>query len=293
MKISAFPKCWIEDISEGRMSLFEWIETSTQLECEGLEMYPDFLKELTPEYLSGIRQAIESRGMKVSMMCHSPDFTVPKDELPAQIEKQCRMIRATAELGGGFCRILSGQRRPDLDTEETIKQVVNCIEKCLPEAEKNHVVLSMENHFKDGYWKYPEFAQKQDIFLKIIDQIDSPFFGVQYDPSNAIVAGEDPLNLLDKVLYRIKTMHASDRYLQSGFKLDDVMLSIAQTGYPKNLLHGVVGKGLNNFPVIFEKLSSIGYDGWVSIEDGINGMEEMKESVDFLKKMREEYFSGQ
>jgi sugar phosphate isomerase/epimerase len=128
--------------------------------------------------------------------------------------------------------------------------------------------------------------------MKIINQIDSSYFGVQYDPSNAIVAGEDPLELLDKVLHRVKTMHASDRYLEDGYRLDDVMLSIAQTGYPSNLLHGVVGKGLNDYPAIFEKLSSIKYNGWVSIEDGINGIEEMKASVDYLKEMRREYFSS-
>lgn len=292
MKISAFPKCWIEDISEGRMSLFEWINISEMLECDGLELYPQFLAEHTSSYLSKVRNAIESKGMVVSMMCHSPDFTVPKDELQAQIEKQKEMIRATAELGGYSCRILSGQRRPGLDTEETIKQVVDCIEECLPEAEKCDIVLSMENHYKDGYWKYPEFAQKMDIFMAVVNQIDSPYFGVQYDPSNTIVAGEDPIELLDKVLGKVKTMHASDRYLQEGHTFEEVLASIEKVGYPSYLNHGVVGKGMNNYPLIFEKLSASGYDGWVSIEDGINGMDEMKESVDFLKKMREKYFSS-
>jgi sugar phosphate isomerase/epimerase len=201
------------------------------------------------------------------------------------------MIRVAAELGGGFCRTLSGQNRPGLDRETTVRQIVYAIKKCLPTAEQYGVVLTMENHFKDGYWKYPEFAQKQDVFMEIIDQIDSPWFGVQYDPSNTIVAGEDPIVFLDRVLPRVKTMHASDRYLEKGHKLDEVMHSIAQTGYPKHLMHGVVGKGLNNYPLIFKKLAESGYSGWVSIEDGINGMDEMKDSVDFIKVMRERYFS--
>jgi sugar phosphate isomerase/epimerase len=51
----------------------------------------------------------------------------------------------------------------------------------------------MENHYKDSYWRYPEFAQKMDIFTAIIEQIDSPWFGINYDPSNTLLAGEDPL----------------------------------------------------------------------------------------------------
>ena len=53
----------------------------------------------------------------------------------------------------------------------------------------------MENHYKDGTWRYPEFAQPEDIFLEIIEQIDSPYFGVQYDPSNAFVGGFDPVRV--------------------------------------------------------------------------------------------------
>jgi len=29
-----------------------------------------------------------------------------------------------------------------------------------PVARENDIVLGMENHYKDGYWKYPEFARR-------------------------------------------------------------------------------------------------------------------------------------
>jgi sugar phosphate isomerase/epimerase len=51
------------------------------------------------------------------------------------------------------------------------------------------------------------------------------------------------------------------------------------------LLHGVTGKGLNNYPEIFRRLSESGYSGWISIEDGMNGMGEMRESLLFLQEM--------
>ena len=61
-------------------------------------------------------------------------------------------------------------------------------------------------------------------------------------------------------------------------------------GYPDKLQHGVTGKGMNDYDAIFSILSAAGYDGWVSIEDGMNGMEEMRESLRFLHGMREKYF---
>ena len=51
------------------------------------------------------------------------------------------------------------------------------------------------------------------------------YFGVQYDPSNAIVAGDNPVALLEAVADRVVSMHASDRYLEPGASLADLRQS--------------------------------------------------------------------
>jgi sugar phosphate isomerase/epimerase len=204
------------------------------------------------------------------------------------------MIRVTRKLGGpgAVCRVLSGQRYPEVSWEQGREWVVGAIEQLLPVAKEYDVVLGMENHYKDGFWTYPEFAQKMDRFIGIVDAIaDRSHFGVQYDPSNAIVAGDDPLELLTQVADRVVSMHASDRYVEAGTTLEDLRQSDGTLGYSANLRHGVTGKGLNDYDAIFSVLARHGYRGWVSIEDGMNGMEEMAESLQFLRCMSDRYFS--
>ena len=46
---------------------------------------------------------------------------------------------------------------------------------------------------------------------------------------------------------------------------------------------GVIGRGLNDYDAIFRELSGVGFDGWISIEDGVNGIDELHESVAFLR----------
>jgi sugar phosphate isomerase/epimerase len=151
----------------------------------------------------------------------------------------------------------------------------------------------MENHYKDGFWEYPEFAQRQDVYYRIIDAIEErEFFGVQYDPSNAIVAGEDPLELLDRVAERVVSMHASDRYLEPGHSLEELRQADGSLGYSPLLKHGVTGKGLNDYDAIFRKLAAVNYRGWISIEDGMNGLDEMRESLEFLHRKVAEHFPG-
>lgn len=285
-RLSAFPKCYIEDLCGGKMDLFDWIRQSQELGAQGLELYDGFLQERSSSYLAKVRNAIEATGQICSMLCYSSDFTHPDaDFRRREVQKQNEAIDLTQALGGTHCRILSGQKRPDVSRQDGIRWVVESIRQALEHAERRQVVLAMENHFKDSFWTWPEFAQQGDVFLEIIDQIDAanPWFGVQYDPSNALVAGDDPIELLEQVKRRVVTMHASDRYLLPGHSLDEMKQQDGTLGYPKFLIHGVTGRGTNDYDAIFGKLREVGFQGWISIEDGMNGMQEMADSIAFLR----------
>ena len=225
MKIAAFPKCYLDEISLHRtMSVFDWIEQAQQLGAEGLEMYEGFFWSLDDAYIDSIGEAIEAAGFAMPMLCCSPDFTDPDPAARQRaVEREAQMIGITRRLGGpgAVCRVLSGQRRRGVSVEQGLEWVVECIQECIAIAEEHDIVLGLENHYKDGYWQYPEFAQKAEIFVQLLENIPrQKHFGVQYDPSNALVAGDDPVELLRQVADRVVTMHASDRFLLEGTTLE-------------------------------------------------------------------------
>jgi sugar phosphate isomerase/epimerase len=294
-KLSAFPKCYLDQIAgERSMSVFDWIEQAKSLDADGLEMYEGFFPGLDNASIDRVGEAISSAGFAMPMLCCSPDFTHPDPEArESAVDRQAVMIHITRRLGGerAVCRVLSGQRYPGLSVSEGLDRVVPCIEASLVVAREANVVLGLENHYKDGFWTYPEFAQKREVFLALLDAIpDRAHFGVQYDPSNALVAGDDPVALLEAFADRVVSMHASDRYLAEGTSLDDLRQSDGTLGYSSNLRHGVTGQGLNDYESIFRILAENGYRGWISIEDGMNGMEEMAESLAFLRRMVARHF---
>ena len=237
-RISLFPKCYFDQLVDGHMSFEGWIRDAATLGGEGIEHYDGWFRSLEPADVDPIVKAMEETGQITSMLCFSPDFTHPDpDERRRQVERQKGAIDLTARLGARHCRTLSGQRHPGMSRAEGISRTLDGIRRSLDYAAKRGVVLCMENHYKDGTWRYPEFAQPEDIFLEIIGRIDSPFFGVQYDPSNAVVGGFDPVAVLDKVKDRVVTMHASDRYLAPGATLDDLKTADGSAGYAAALKH--------------------------------------------------------
>jgi sugar phosphate isomerase/epimerase len=291
-RISLFPKCYFDDLVDGRMSFEQWIHDAATLGGEGVEHYDGWFRSFAPADVDPIIRAMEETGQITSMLCFSPDFTHPDPaERARQVERQKAAIDLTARLGARHCRTLSGQRHPGMSRSDGIARTLDGIRRSLEYAEQRDVVLCMENHYKDGTWRYPEFAQPEDIFLEIIGQIESPCFGVQYDPSNAVVGGFDPVAFLDKVKDRVVTMHASDRYLAPGATLDDLKTADGATGYASALKHGETGKGMNDYDAIFRILASVGFDGWISIEDGMNGLDEIARSAEFLKAKRAKYYA--
>jgi sugar phosphate isomerase/epimerase len=297
MPLAAFPKCYLDMLCvEHSLTPEQWIDMAAdQLDVDGLEFFTGFLDLDNPESNEPLRKRVEDRGLTIPMLCYSPDFTKPDPaERQIEIENQKKAIKVASVLGATYCRVLSGQRRPELTIETGVGYAAECIKACLPYAAKLGITLILENHYKDSFWSFPEFAQKRDAFLALVKAVgEAPNFGVNYDPSNAVVAGDDPYELLEQVKHRVKTMHASDRYFEGGATFEDLkqMDAHPMQGYASILKHGIIGRGMNDYDRIFSILAGVGFNGWVSIEDGQDpevGMEHLRLSADFLRaKMKQ------
>lgn len=290
MPLAVYPKCFLKAlIVERTMTLDDWIAlVRRDLDVDGLEFHPGFTPN-TPKERRRLRDSLEAVGLSIPMMCPAPDFIQPdatrrRQEVTAQIH----VIEATAELGGRFCRVLSGQWKPGVSREDGLAMAAESIAACLATAAQHGICLVLENHYKATLWEYPEFAQRREDFLELLSRIPvSSNFGVNFDPSNAVIAGDDPVALLQEVKSRVVTMHASDRYFEGGGveelrKLD----RDPRQGYAPFLRHGVIGRGCVDYDRIFSILRESGFAGWISIEDGEDpavGMQHLRESAQFLR----------
>ena len=128
-KLAVFPKAFMQALcKDGTMLVEEWINLAVKLDIDGLEWYAGFLQMADKRNWAMFRKMVEDQGKVIPMMCCSPDFTHPDKKFrDKEIEKEKHWIDMTHALGGGYCRVLSGQRRPELTIDKGIQLAADCI----------------------------------------------------------------------------------------------------------------------------------------------------------------------
>ena len=118
-KLAAFPKAYMDQLTlTGEMTLAQWFDICKDLKVDGTELYCNFKELQDASNWSNIKNQAQDRGLPIPMLCCSPDFTHQDPGFRRQeIENEKRMIDMAAGLGAKFCRVLSGQRRPEISID--------------------------------------------------------------------------------------------------------------------------------------------------------------------------------
>ena len=144
LKLSAFPKCYLERSPAADDVRVRLDRDGEALDCDGLEMYEGFFTSSNRAISIRSRDAIRAAGSRCRCSAARPDFTNPDaDARKRAIEKEAAMVRVARRLGGPrtVCRVLSGQRYPDVCREQGLEWCVECIDAVLPVARECDVIL--------------------------------------------------------------------------------------------------------------------------------------------------------
>ena len=268
MKLSCLPVSFFQEIISGRMKLNEWAGIGAEAGLDAVDLSILFLPELTPSAARAVRHQIQSAGMRVAMLTTYPDFTHP-DATQRQIEldKECHAVSLAAELGAELIRVTAGQAHPETGLEEGTRWAVEGLQRLAERTKGEGVHLVYENHAKPGAWQYTDFSQPPAIFLEILSKVENPELGVNFDVGNATAFADDPLEILEQILPRLTSVHASD------------------TSTRGQLNHTLLGTGLTPYHEIFLRLKRAGWDGWICMEEAsYRGREGVFLAADFIRE---------
>ncbi len=250
-------------VLERTMEPPEWFEIAAGLGLEATEVHDRYLRSYEPRYLEELAEQIRNRGLAVSQVIGAADLTNPDPEQrDVALTATRKNLDAAAILGATCVRLTAGQEHTGQSHADGVRLAVDGMQRALEYAETKGVYLAFENHYKDYFWPEPDFSRHTATFLEILDSIRDTAIKVNFDCSNQVVNGEDPVALLRQVRGYVVHVHCSDR--------------VAPNAYP----HAVTGEGVVDFPTIFGLLREIGYAGWLSVEyGGDEGLDGLRRSI--------------
>ncbi|MDB5392219.1 MAG: sugar phosphate isomerase/epimerase [Planctomycetaceae bacterium] len=175
-----------------KMTMLEFIDKCAEYNLDGCELTSYWFPEtITPDYLMQIKQRAFRLGLDISGTAIRNDFCLPAGaERDKWLAHTRDWINYSATFGAPVIRVFAGNVAKDSNEAEAVERCVAGLRESLEHAAKQGVFLALENH--------GGITATADQLLKIVKQVDSPWFGVNFDSGNFSTGG-DPYEQLARI----------------------------------------------------------------------------------------------
>ncbi|MBS7007982.1 sugar phosphate isomerase/epimerase family protein [Anaerostipes sp.] len=238
---------------------------------------------LTEEKAAEIKELCASKNVEISSLAYYPNTMDPDlEKRQGYIEHLYHLIDASAMLDVNMITTFVG-RDPAKNVDENMKLVKEVWPPIVKYAEKKSVKIAIENCpmlFTEDEWPGGQNIMTTPAnWRKVFDIIDSPNFGINYDPSHFVWQMIDYITPMYEFRDRIFHVHYKDIKIYED-KLADVGTMATPLEYMSPKLPGL---GDVDWGRYVSALTDIGYTGntCIEVEDKAfeNNLEDAKKAV--------------
>ena len=196
------------------------IEDAARLGFDGVEILHRQMADESPAYVNKLKQLAFRNGLALPMLSIHQDFISDvAEERQKDVAHTIRCIELASRLGIPSIRLNSGRwntiksfddlmkvkgDEPPIKgytEEDAFRWCIEGIQACLPAAEKNGVLLALENHWG--------LTTKTENLLRIHKAVASPWLGINMDTGNFAV---DPYPEIEKLAPHASIVQAKTYY---------------------------------------------------------------------------------
>ena len=223
------------------------INKAAELDLDGVEILHRQMSSEEKPYLQNLKRHAFIQGLDLYALSIHQDFVSPDtDERNKNIDHTIHCIELAYDLGIPAIRLNSGRWGtiksfdelmqhggdepvlPGYTEDDAFDWIIGSIEKCLPFAEKNGVILGLENHW--GLTNSPKGVNR------IVSAIDSNWLMVTMDCGNFL---DDPYKKLEQISPQAALVHAKTYYgggewytLELDYvRIADILRAVGFNGY--------------------------------------------------------------
>jgi sugar phosphate isomerase/epimerase len=213
-----------------------------------------------------VNQTMQKTGVEISGLGYYPNPLAPDaDEAAVAVGHIRKVIVAAQLLGVGVVNTFVG-RDWTRTVDDNWPRFLEVWQPLIQFAEDHDVRIGIENCpmlFTDDEWPGGKnLAHSPVVWRRMFDEIPSPNFGLNYDPSHLIWQQMDYLRPIHEFAERIFHVHAKDAKIQRE-RLDEegILANPLKWHIPK-----LPGLGDVQWGPVISALTDIGYQGPVCIE---------------------------
>lgn len=210
-----------------------------------------------------IRDTVEKHGLKLSAF--SSHSQLSKPEIAVEYLKQA--ARFAKEAGAPIINTHEGHKQSWTTADEDYVLIKYSIKEASKVCERRGIKIGLETH--------QTYSLSVGGYDRILNLVDSPCIGANFDTGNAYLGGLDPVTWLEHVKTRVIHMHAKDISFEQ---------SAAERGKVMGTAVGCAcGDGVVDWEKIVAILKSVPQDVVMSVECGT--MDQAARSIEYLRKI--------
>ena len=216
------------------MTLQSFVDLCAEYPLDGVEPTSYYVPDPLPDgYLHALRRRAFLLGLTVSGTAIGNTFTHPPgDKRDEQMAYARRWIDRAADLGAPTIRIFAGDVQKGTTEAQARQWCIEAIREACAYAATRGVILALENH--------GGIVTTADQLLSIVREIDSDWFGVNWDSGN----------------FRSADPYAELKAIAPYAVTAQIKVSIGAAGKSQQA----------DWPRIIGTLRDVGYRGWVALE---------------------------
>ncbi len=218
-----------------KMDLFQFVDFCHDNGLGGAELTSYYFPEaVNRDYLQQLKRHCHVRGVTISGGAIRNDYCqLNPVALAHDLEHTRQWIDNYADLGAPVIRIFAGQPVEGEEPSQTLARCAKICDLACSYAQQRGVLLALENH--------GGVTARAEGLLEIVEQVQSPAFGVNFDSGN-FLASSDPYAELSRIApYAINAQ---------------IKVEIEVDGH----------KQPTDLPRVVQILRDAGYSGWLALE---------------------------
>jgi sugar phosphate isomerase/epimerase len=257
---------------DAQMTVEEYIDRAGKMGCDGITLESCFLPRFDKDYLATLKGMMDERRFDRVYGWGHPDGLEggrsPKafDEMMASFDHAKAVGADVMKVTGASLMFRNEPHGPML--ERLTKQLSEAVKV----AEKYNIRMAVENHI--------DFIPEE--MLQLIENVNSPFLGMNFDSGNFLRLLSDPVKGMQKLAKYVLSTHIKDLKPIKGVSVDEWYFFACTP----------VGDGLVDNQALARLLKENAYKGFLAVEIdflhpdyGTGEFKAIEKSVRELKKL--------